>query len=209
MFLTLATLVVGLLVAAGLITARAGVIGAAGQYLPWSSPDVSCTTTDVEVVVAPQIFDVARGVLLPLNGRTLDDGSCLRVDIESESPIITAQEATSTATSQLPQLWIPDSSLWAAQATAWPLQAVGSVATTPIVLAASPAGRAGLGWRNHRIPWSRALDATDHALAAPSMINDASSLLGLLAMARTLGPGTRTEQRVAATILAASRQGAP
>src|SRR6185437_11177139 len=123
----------------------------------------------------------------------------------TEAPITTVQNAQASATSELPQIWVPDSSLWPAQFDAWSVQPVGSLATTPVVLAASPGTVERLGWTGGDVTWPQGMDPRRHALVAPAMTNDASALLGLMALAQSLGPGTRTEQQIAATVLAASR----
>jgi von Willebrand factor type A domain-containing protein len=206
---------VALLVVGGLLTARSGVVDAAGRILPWSSPEVSCPTTQVTVVSAPQISNVVRRLVGPLDGRALEDGSCLSVDLQVQSPVTTVQNAASTATAQLPQIWIPDSSLWPGQAAGWSTEIAGSMGTSPVVVATSPASLAKLHWPR-TVSWPQALDTRTHGIvapgttdAAPGMASDAPSLLGLLSLARTLGPGTRTEQQIAATVLAASRVTAP
>lgn len=205
----LTVLVVALLIVAGVATAGSGVVDAAGRYLPWASPRSGCSTTSVTIVAAPQISDVVRRVTTPLSGRVLEDGSCLRVVVQSEAPVTTVENAASTATYELPQLWIPDSSIWPGQSTAWSTQAVGSLATSPVVLAASPATVQRLGWGGGKVAWPQALDPTRHAVVSPGMTNDASALLGMLALAQTLGPGVRTEQKIAATVLAAARVPVP
>jgi hypothetical protein len=205
----LTLLVVALLIAGGVVTAGSGVVDAAGRYLPWTSPRAACETTEVTVVAAPQISDVVRRVTTPLSGRALEDGSCLRVLVESEAPVATVENATSTATSELPQIWIPDSSIWPGQFSAWSTQAVGSVATSPVVVATNPATAERLGWAGGKVAWPQGLDATRHAVVAPGITNDASALLGLLALAQSLGPGIKTEQQIAATVLAAARVTAP
>jgi hypothetical protein len=207
--------VVVVLVVAGLLTARSGVVDAAGRIMPWSSPEASCPTTQVSVVAAPQMSDVVRRLVAPLDGRALEDGSCLRVDLQVQPPVTTVENSASTATAQLPQIWIPDSSLWPGQAAGWSTEVVGSMGTSPVVVATSPASLAKLHWPK-TVSWAQALDTRTHAIvapgttdAAPGMASDAPSLLGLLSLGRALGPGTRTEQQIAATVLAASRITAP
>jgi hypothetical protein len=205
----LTALVVAVLIAGGVVSARSGVVDAAERYLPWSSPETPCQTTTVTVVAAPQISGVVQRVTTPLSGRVLADGSCLRVLVESQAPVTTVENAASTATSELPQIWVPDSSIWPGQSTAWSVQPVGSVATSPVVLASSPATVERLGWAGGGVAWRQGLDATRHAVVAPGVTNDASVLLGLLALGQSLGPGIKTEQQIAATVLAAARVAAP
>jgi hypothetical protein len=158
------------------------------------------------VVAAPQIAGVVQRVTTPLSGRVLEDGSCLRVLVEPQAPVTTVENA---ATSEQPQIWVPDSSIWPGQSTVWSVQPVGSVATSPVVLASSPATVERLGWAGGGVAWRQGLDATRHAVVAPGVTNDASVLLGLLALAQSLGPGIKTEQQIAATVLAAARVPAP
>jgi len=155
--------VVALLIAAGVATAGSGVVDAAGRYLPWASPTSGCQTTSVTIVATPQISDVVRRVTTPMSGRVLEDGSCLRVLVQSEAPVTTVENAASKATSELPQLWIPDSSIWPGQFTAWSTRPVGSLASSPVVLAASPATVQRLGWGSGKVAWLQGLDATRHA----------------------------------------------
>ena len=199
------TALLTVLVVAGFVTAGSGVVDAAGRYLPWSSPEASCETTRVSIVAAPQISNAVRRATTPLTGRVLDDGSCLSVVVDGQAPITTVENAASTAISERPQLWIPDSSLWLPQTTAWDTETVGSMATSPVVLAASPATVSRLGWQGLKVTWPQGLDPRGHGVVAPGMTSDASALLGLLALGQTLGRTTSTEQLIAATVLAASR----
>ena len=91
------------------------------------------------------------------------------------------------------------------QAPSWALTPVGSMATSPVVLAATPETLRRLGWTGRDVTWPQALTA-DRTLLAPGMTDDASALLGLLALARSLGPGEQTQQTIAGVVLAASRQ---
>src|SRR3954451_22166908 len=100
--------------------------------MPWSSPEASCPTTQVSVVAAPQMSDVVRRLVAPLDGRALEDGSCLRVDLEARRPVAPVENSASTATAQLPQIWIRDSSLCRGQAAGWSTDVVGSMGTSPV-----------------------------------------------------------------------------
>lgn len=200
-----AALLVVALVGAGVAADRSGLLARAADRMPWASQPERCSATDVSVVVAPEIAPVAQQVLTPLAGRTLPDGTCLRVDIRAEDPAKTAANAEVTATADLPQVWIPDSSLWLGLTSAWPSRPTGSLATSPVVLATSPRSLKRLGWAGRGVTWPEGL-ANTHAVVAPSVTDDAPALLGLLALGQTLGPGTETQQRIAAAVLAASAQ---
>jgi Ca-activated chloride channel homolog len=190
---------------AGMAANRTGLLTRAADGMPWSAPRPGCSATDVSVLVAPEIAPVAQQVLTGLAGRTLPDGTCLRLDIEAQDPAETTANAAMTATVDLPQVWIPDSSLWLGLTSAWPIRPVGSLATSPVVLATSPKSLQQLGWNGREVTWPQGL-ATTHALVAPSVTDDASALLSLLALAQTLGPGIATQQQIAAIVLATSRQ---
>ncbi|MGZ4613577.1 MAG: VWA domain-containing protein [Kineosporiaceae bacterium] len=189
---------------AGVVSARSGLLASAGAHLPWASSQQECPTTSVEVLAAPAITPVVQQIVTPLAGQTLPDGTCLRVDVQPAPPAATVAAAPVTAIADQPQIWIPDSTLWAGQADAWPLQPVGSLATSPVVLAATTASIKRLAWDARDVSWPLGLSGT-HAVVAPDMTQDASALLGMLALIRTLGPGVQNEQRVAATVLSALR----
>jgi hypothetical protein len=78
---------------------------------------------------------------------------------------------------------------------------VGSLGTSPVVLAGPIRTLTRLGWRQRTPSWPEALDPK-RSLVAPTMTDDAASMLGLLALARSLGPGPRAEQAVAGAVLA-------
>jgi hypothetical protein len=193
------------LLGAGLAANRSGLLARAADQLPWSSSPQRCSTTDVGVVVAPEIAPIVRHLLTPLAGRTLPDATCLRVDVQAQDPARTAANAAVTATADLPQVWIPDSSLWLALASAWPTRPVGSLATSPVVVATSQKSLQQLGWGGRRVSWPAALSGT-HAIVAPSVTQDAPALLGLLALGQALGPGDAARRRIVAAVLATAAQ---
>jgi von Willebrand factor type A domain len=203
--IAVAALLILLLSGVGAVATRSGLLAQAADHLPWSSPRRPCASTDVGVVVAPEIAPVVLQTLNPISGRPLPDGTCLRVDVQTQDPAKTVTNAAGTATADLPQVWIPDSSLWLGLASAWPARPVGSLATSPVVLATSRTSLGRLGWAGRAVTWPEGL-ANTHTVVAPSVTDDASTLLALLAMAQTLGPGVTTQQRIAASVLAASAQ---
>src|SRR5215212_9593588 len=107
------------------------------------------------VVAAPEAATVVDQILGPLEGRHLPDGSCLRVDVRSEAPSRSVSgDGTAGST---PQVWVPDSSLWVGEMDRWTGRAVGSLGTSPVVLAGRPATMRRLGWRSHTPTWTEAL----------------------------------------------------
>jgi hypothetical protein len=197
-----AVLLVAALVGGAFAAVRSGLVERTAARLPWASAPAPCPETDVAVVAAPEAVTVVDQILAPLEGRSLPDGSCLRVDVRSEAPSRSVSGEGTTATA--PQVWVPDSSLWVGEMDRWPLRPVGSIGTSPVVLAGIPATVKRLGWRSRTPSWIEAL-TPDRRLAAPEMTEDAASLLALLSLARTIGPGPEAEQAVAALVLAAAR----
>jgi hypothetical protein len=181
---------------------RSGLVERTTAWMPWAAAPAPCVETDVAVVAAPEAVTVVDQILAPLEGRHLPDGSCLRVDVRSEAP---SRSVSGDGTAgSAPQVWVPDSSLWLSEMDRWTGRLVGSLGTSRVVLAGRPATLERLGWPSHTPSWTEAL-TPDRRLAAPAMTDDAASLLGLLALARTVGSGPRAEQAVAAQVLAAAR----
>jgi hypothetical protein len=199
----LAAVVAVALVGGGVVAVRSGLASSAAARLPWASQPERCRATEVRVVAVPDAVTVVGQVLAPLDGRVLPDGSCLRVAVQGERPARTVSGEGAT-TPSAPQVWIPDSSLWVQQMRRWAVQPVGSLGSSPVVLAGAPTTIARLGWRDRTPTWPEAL-SPDRRLAAPSLTDDAASLLGLLALARTLGGGEEAQQAVAGLVLAAAR----
>jgi Ca-activated chloride channel family protein len=194
-------------VTGGVAASRSGALAAAASHLPWASPAAACPSTQLTVLTAPEVTGTVQTVLQPLGGHPLPDGSCLQVVVQGQDPATTVANAGTTAIGGLPRVWIPDASLWVGQAPSWDARPVGSLASSPVVLAATPATVKRLGWAGRAVSWPQAL-TTNRILLAPRITDDASALLGLLALARSLGRGPQTEQAIAGVILAASRQNA-
>ncbi|HYY11913.1 MAG TPA: VWA domain-containing protein [Kineosporiaceae bacterium] len=199
----LAAALVVALVGGGVVAVRSGLAGTAAAHLPWSSQPAPCGSTDVKVVVAPDAVTVVDQILAPLDGHVLPDGSCLRVDIQGQPPARSVSGAADGSTGA-PQVWVPDSTLWAQQMTRWTMRPVGSLGTSPVVIAGTPATIARLGWSTREPSWPEAL-SPDLRLAAPPLTDDAAPLLGMLALYSSLGGTTEAEQAVAGLVLAAAR----
>lgn len=158
--------VIAALVSGGVAASRRGLLEAAASDMPWASPSTPCPSTRLGVIAAPEIVGTVQALVQPLTGHPLPDGSCLRVDVQGQDPAKTVQAAPTTALGGLPQLWIPDASLWMGQAPSWALTPVGSMATSPVVLAATPETLRRLGWTGRDVTWPQALTA-DRTLLAP------------------------------------------
>ena len=155
------------------------------------------------VAAAPDAAATVDHIVGPLEGHALPDGSCLDVQVRAEPPARTV-DPSAVMSATAPQVWLPDSSLWLGQVQGLTMRPVGSLGTSPVVLAAGTATLDRLGWRAHTPTWAQAL-SPDRRLVAPAMTDDAPSLLGLLALGHSIGPGPRAEQAVAALVLAGLR----
>src|SRR5919199_3178487 len=132
----LVALLVVALTGAGAAATRSGLAARAGAYLPWAPTPTPCPATEVAVVAAPEAVATVGAILGRVQGRALPDGSCLRVDVQAEPPARTVDEGAVVSATP-PQVWVPDSSLWLGQVQGWTLQPVGSLGTSPVVLAGS------------------------------------------------------------------------
>src|SRR3712207_3996332 len=169
-----AVLLVTALVAGGFAAVRSGLVERTAAWMPWASAPAPCEETDVAVVAAPEAVTVVDQILAPLEGRPLPDGTCLRVEVQSEAPSRSVTGEGTVAT--VPQVWVPDSSLWVGEMDRWPVRPVGSIGSSPVVLAGIPATMKRLGWNTRKPTWTQAL-TPKRVLAAPAMTDRKSTRL--------------------------------
>lgn len=179
-----------------------------GLGLPWASGDGSCTTTAVLVAVTPQAAPIVDEALHPAQGSRLSDGRCLGVEVQSQEPVDLVNGSTVLPVTRAPQVWIPDTSLWAPQVDSWELSSAGSLAFTPLVLATSPAAVSKLGWDDHPPSWGEGLSGT-RPVAMPDPQTSTTALGTFLGLWQSLGKRAAADQAVAAALLATSRSSAP
>ncbi len=146
----IAALAVVVLVAGGLVwwLAGSGDSGSGGCEDPQA----------VRVTVARELVPVTQELL---SGDALAD-DCVTADVTGEDPLQTAAALTAGA-EDVPHVWVPDSSIWPSQVEGGSLEAVGSMATSPVVLATSRASAADLGFGDSAPGW---LDVVIGALTA-------------------------------------------
>lgn len=180
-----------------------GVLPGVRAKLPWF-PAESCGETVVEVVVAPVVESAVGRAVASVQGRRLPDDTCLRVQVRGQSSSDTVSGSGVLPAASAPQLWVSDSSLWSAQVQTWRLQAAGSFASTPVVLAANRATVAALGWAATPPSWTAALDGT-RPLAAPQLSTSTPGLLTMQALWQVAGRNTAAERRLAAALLTVGR----
>jgi Ca-activated chloride channel family protein len=170
-----------------LVAAVAVVVLVAGALVWWlagsDSGSGDCGDAEsVRVTVAPELAPVAQELL---SGDALAD-SCVRADVTGENPLQTAAALTAGADGT-PDVWVPDSSIWPAQVEGASLDAGGSMATSPVVLATSRASAEALGWADSTPGW---LDVVVQALTAGRSVPSAD----LTGEARQIGVSLAVEE---------------
>lgn len=165
--------------------------------VPCADPEI------VTIAPAPEIQEAVRFFVSDLAERT--DSDCIRTQVVSAEPAEVSRTAAVGTT--IPDIWIPDSSLWVAQAQAAGAQVevAGSFGSTPVVVAANGASPDAAGWTASPPSWP-ALLSSGHGLAVPDVRNHAPSLLALsLARAATAGDPAVARRLTAAVVLAQQR----
>jgi Ca-activated chloride channel family protein len=191
------------LIAAGVVVALL-----AGGLVWWlAGPGGECDTRQtVAVTVAPELGELTERLLS--RPQPLDGGGCAVAEVTAQAPLQTVGDLGALEKGALPDVWVPDSSLWAARAGAAPLKAAGSMASSPVVLASSRAVVDALGWTGSAPTWGQAL-TTDRPLAVPDLAASAEGLSALAAVRASLGGGPEADNAVVEAVLAAARATAP
>ncbi|SDN54109.1 VWA domain-containing protein [Geodermatophilus sp. DSM 45219] len=184
--------------------AVAAVVLLAGGIFWWAGAgDGDCEDPAVvRVTVAPELVPVAERVLADAEGLRAED--CAVAEVAAQQPVQTVGDLGALDPADLPHLWVPDSSLWAARAGDAALEPVGSVASSPVVLATSRAAVDALGWADAAPGWGEAL-ASRQGIAVPDLATSAEALAALSAVRTSLGGGEQADNAVVQTVLAAER----
>src|SRR6185312_643980 len=158
---------IGIAVAAVLALGAGGAVWAtAGD----AKPSPCASPTAVRVTVAPELGTVARTLLAqPV---PTADGGCARGVVTAQQPLQTVGSLGALAAKDLPQVWVPDSSLWAARAGADALMSAGSMAVSPVVLATGRGVADRLGWTKTPPTWGQSV-ASNQPLAVPDLAGSA------------------------------------
>jgi Ca-activated chloride channel family protein len=178
----------------------------AGGVTWWLVRGGHCDTRQtVAVTVAPELGTVAERVLadpIPLPG-----SACAIATVTAQEPLQTVGDLGALDAGALPAVWVPDSSLWTTRAGEAPLEADGSMGSSPVVLATSRAVADTLGWSALPPSWAQAL-TTGRPLAVPDLAASAEGLSALGAVHSSLGGGAEADNAVVAAVLAAARTAA-
>ncbi|KAA2262305.1 VWA domain-containing protein [Solihabitans fulvus] len=153
----------------------------------------TCTgLLSLQVVVAPSTEGVVRQAADTFKAsQPIVDGKCVQVQVNARSSADVARELPTTQINP-PALWLSDSSLWPQQvvADAVPgsptLDIRPSLATSPLVVAASAPSAGKLGWPVSQVSWQRIIDGS-----VPAVLSDPTTttegLLTLTLMRGLLG----------------------
>jgi hypothetical protein len=187
-----------------LIAAAIAAVLVAGGLVWWlaGSGDDCEEPLTVAVTVAPELAGVADELL----GEPIvtDDGVCAAADVSAQEPLQTVGDLGALEEDALPEVWVPDSSLWTARASGTEFELVGSMGSSPVVLATSRAAVDALGWADAAPGWGAAL-AGDQGLAVPDLATSAEGLAALNAVRTALGGGPDADNAVVQAVLAAQR----
>src|SRR5215470_2263020 len=104
--------------------------------LPWVDP-ARCPSTTVFLAVSPGVSDVVTQILQPVEGHKLPGGTCLHSQVVAQDPMQTVSSSLVLPADRVPDVWIPDSSVWIPRLKAWPMRPIGALAQTPLVVATS------------------------------------------------------------------------
>ncbi|MEO6089616.1 MAG: substrate-binding and VWA domain-containing protein, partial [Umezawaea sp.] len=123
----------------------------------------------MKVAVTPAVEEVVRQTATEYqSNQPVVNGKCVQIQIESRGAADIAKELP-TAQINPPALWIPDSSMWAAETQkeagevgtdAPRLDVKSSLASSPMVIAGSEQSMSKLGWPVTPVSWTRVVDPT-------------------------------------------------
>ncbi|MCS7484266.1 substrate-binding and VWA domain-containing protein [Umezawaea endophytica] len=172
----------------------------------------------LKVAVTPAAEDVVRQTASEYQStQPIVDGKCVQVQIESRGAADVAKELP-TAQINPPALWIPDSSMWAAETQkeageigqdAPRLDVKDSLASSPMVIAGSEQSMSKLGWPVTPISWSRVVDpAVPVTLSDPTQSTEG---LATLAVVRGLlgNPDGSPKPELVSALLRVGREALP
>ena len=186
------------LVSLSLVVTAGFVVLQLGDADPGAAAE-DCADTRVTLSADPRIAPVVEEATADL-GPWLSADDCFAVDVVSQASATTAAEIARPEgvglSAPLPDLWLPDSSVWLQQAGASDVgaQRLGgetvSVAVSPVVLAV-PRGQAD-GWPSRQPSWSGLLAEPEgqRALATTDIDVDAAGMLSLCGAHRAPRPGS-------------------
>ena len=195
--------------AAALIAAGVVVVLLAGGLVWWlaaggDDAEACGTRSTVAVTVAPELVSLTEQLLSEPGA--LDDAACVTAEVTAQEPLQTAGALSALDAESLPDVWLPDSSLWALRAGETELADEGSLGSSPVVLATSQAAVDAAGWTDAAPTWAEAL-TTDRDVAVPDLAGSAEGIAALTALRSSLGGGEDADNAVVEVVLSAARSG--
>lgn len=182
----------GVLVGALLVVAATAVAAGVWSESREAEPAALCTAgASVRVVVDPTLAPTLERVAEDARGEVLSTGVCADIDVVAQASVETAAELASDVSAEPPAIWVPDSSVWLGRAAgerARPelsLTALGSMVSTPLVVATSPQVVTDAGWSATRPTWAQAL-GSGRDIALPDLAGSAVGVQSLVALASTV-----------------------
>lgn len=189
-----------------LIAAGLALVLLAGGLVWWlaGGDDEGCASeSTVAVTVTPELAEVAESLLSDPDALGAD--GCVTAEVTAQEPLQTAGDLSALAAGSLPDVWVPDSSLWFPRAGDAELTAGSSMATSPVVLATSAAVVDAQGWAEEPPSWSEAL-TEDNPVAMPDIAASAEALATLSALRTSVGGDEdQADTAVVEAVLAADR----
>ncbi len=179
-----------------------GVAGLAGQSWVAEQRPMALATCDPErtitVVVAadPTIAPALTAATSDLSRTPLDVGGCVAVLVQAKDPLQTAAELGTLPAAALPDVWVPDSTTWLdriAPATDVALSNLGSLASSPLIVAVDPRSATDLGWSATPPTWREVL-TSGRPVALPDLAGSAAGLSSLSALRETVRTAAGTTE---------------
>lgn len=178
--------------------------GGVGWWLTAGDDEECATRPTVDVTVAPELVALTQELLSAPDA--LDADGCITAEVTAQEPLQTAGALSALDPESLPDVWVPDSSLWALRAGEAELTEEGSLGSSPVVLATSQAVVEAAGWGDAPPSWEEAL-TTDQDVAVPDLAGSAEGIAALTALRTALGGGEQADNGVVEVVLAAARSG--
>ncbi|AXK34441.1 VWA domain-containing protein [Streptomyces armeniacus] len=199
-------------------------VAARSGLLPFDEP-CEGDTVRLKVAAEPSVAPALRTVAdRARENHTTSDGQCLDIRVSDRTGAEMAGTLGSGSDAGY-DVWLPDSALWVSRAAssgkALPLESTGSVASSPLVLAAVPDAAKKLGWPEKTYSWAELAAATEKDALRVGSADPARSATGLLSLAHIQrstaggkdgggkGKGDDADIRTAATAKLLSERTAP
>jgi hypothetical protein len=203
------------------VAALLGVVAAAGVTVVAirATSGADCSgALPLKVAVTPAALDVVNAAAQDYQrSQPVANGRCVQIQVESRNAADVANELP-TAQINPHSLWIPDSSMWAAEAQrqaaetgpeAPKLDIKSSLASSPLVMAGSEAAMSKIGYPVNPVSWSKVLDTkVSVAMSDPTMTSEG---LATLFVIRTLlgNPDGTPKPELVGALLRVGRSAVP